>query len=76
MVSSLIKDGDVFFFAGSGISLQSNLPSVKEVLEKTMSVFLPDTLSEEEKRILLTIQPKVFYETLSGDTNYNQLKVL
>lgn len=36
-----INDGDIFFFAGSGISYDSFMPSAGKILSKTAEVFLP-----------------------------------
>lgn len=61
--------GEIFFFAGSGISYASNLPSAYAVLEHTANVFLPTAISDEEKKdICSTIQPEVFYESIVGMT--------
>jgi len=61
--------GEAFFFAGSGISYASNLPSAYAVLEHTANVFLPASVKTEEKRGICTrIQAEVFYESIIGMT--------
>jgi hypothetical protein len=68
-VVEALKAGDIFFFAGSGISYASNLPSAYAVLEHTVKAFLPDHISENEKRDICSgIQPEVFYESIIGIT--------
>lgn len=67
LVNRLIRGG-IFFFAGSGISYASNLPSASSVLEHTANVFLPASVKEEEKRKICNIQPEVFYESIIGLT--------
>lgn len=71
-----IKTGDVFFFAGSGISYMSLMPSAGKVLCKTSQLFLPQDNEfkiEREKVIVddnkYTIQSEVFYENLLYLTN-------
>jgi hypothetical protein len=61
--------GEAFFFAGSGISYASNLPSAYAVLEHTVNVFLPTSVNNKEKKdICARIQPEVFYESIIGMT--------
>ena len=69
VIDSLIA-GELFFFAGSGISYASNLPSAYAVLEHTTNAFLPVTITDKEKiDICNTIQPEVFYESIIGMTH-------
>jgi hypothetical protein len=64
-----LNNGKIFFFAGSGISYDSNLPSAYAVLEHTANVFLPAGIRDEEKKeICSTIQPEVFYESIISIT--------
>jgi hypothetical protein len=64
-----LKSGEMFFFAGSGISYESNLPSANDVLVHSANTFLPENISEEEKGEICTdIQPEVFYESIIGMT--------
>ena len=61
-----IRSGKVFFFVGSGVSLQSRLPSVDELLGATMDHFLP-TISQnhnEREWVLEKVQPEAFYGVL------------
>lgn len=69
--------GEVFFFAGSGISYASNLPSAYAVLEHTANIYLPATISDKEKKdICSKIQPEVFYESIIGMTHsYESLDI-
>jgi len=66
-----VRDGKVFFFAGSGISFLSNLPSAGRVLCNTAAWCLPDQDDYKALRQAVVvdessykIQPEVFYETL------------
>lgn len=72
-----LKAGEIFFFAGSGISYASNLPSAYTVLEHTANAFLPSNISKDEKRsICKNIQPEVFYESIIGMTrSYDYLDI-
>ncbi|MCG7536806.1 SIR2 family protein [Pseudoalteromonas sp. OOF1S-7] len=72
-----LKSGEVFFFAGSGISYASNLPSAYAVLEHTVNALLPENLAAEEKsNICKSIQPEVFYESVIGMTQtYESLNI-
>lgn len=64
-----LKSGEIFFFAGSGISYASNLPSAYAVLEHTINALLPMNLAPTEKSdICNSIQPEVFYESVIGIT--------
>ncbi|NMC58235.1 MAG: hypothetical protein GYA51_02390 [Candidatus Methanofastidiosa archaeon] len=56
------KKGKIFFFAGSGICYDSNLPSAKLLLDYTSDVFLPKNYSNEF--ILNRLQPELFYESI------------
>nr|VFK26964.1 MAG: SIR2-like domain-containing protein [Candidatus Kentron sp. MB]VFK31225.1 MAG: SIR2-like domain-containing protein [Candidatus Kentron sp. MB]VFK75400.1 MAG: SIR2-like domain-containing protein [Candidatus Kentron sp. MB] len=61
--------GKIFFFAGSGISYASNLPSAYAVLQYTANAFLPGTVTNREKQnICGTIQPEIFYESIISMT--------
>ncbi len=61
--------GEAFFFAGSGICYESNLPSARTILKHSANVFLPTSVSEQEKDDTCTrIQPEVFYESIIGMT--------
>ena len=59
----LFQDGKLCFLAGSGISLDSGLPSAKTILERTLEVVLPN-MSPFDRDQVLEIQPEVFYESL------------
>jgi hypothetical protein len=69
LVVDMLLAGEIFFFAGSGISYASNLPSAYAVLERTANIFLPTSVSEDKKKdICKRIQPEVFYESIIGMT--------
>ena len=76
VVNKLIT-GDVFFFSGSGISYDSNLPSAYSVLEHTANIYLPTIISDKEKKdICNSIQPEVFYESIIDMTrSYECLEI-
>ena len=66
-----VNNGEIFFFAGSGISYDSCMPSAGNILSKTSEVFLPqdDKFQNVKERIIFDennylIQPEVFYENL------------
>lgn len=66
-----INNGEIFFFAGSGISYDSFMPSAGKILAKTAEVFLPhdDEFLNIKGKIISNennykIQPEVFYENL------------
>lgn len=66
-----VNSGNVFFFAGSGVSYLSNMPSAGKVLFETARFFLPqeeEFKAAREKVISdanhYSIQPEVFYENL------------
>ncbi|MGH8611240.1 MAG: SIR2 family protein [Gammaproteobacteria bacterium] len=59
--------GEIIFFAGSGICYDSGLPTAADVLSRTAACTLPDLQEsemEEVEKIIGTIQPELFYETL------------
>ena len=58
-----LLDGKVFFFAGSGISYESNLPSAYDILHHTAKAFLHKS-SDIEIAELCNIQPEIFYEVV------------
>ena len=62
--AELYRAGKLVFFAGSGISYGSGLPSAEAVLRKTITVTLPGTHPREQEELCAKIQPEVFYETL------------
>lgn len=71
-----IEVGDVFFFAGSGISYESFLPSAGKILLKTAELFFPSgaEFTDIKERIIqdennYSIQPEIFYENLLYLTN-------
>src|SRR5665647_93776 len=66
-----VKEGHAFFFAGSGISYESFLPSAGKVLLKTAELFFPLGIefTELKNKIIqdennYSIQPEIFYENL------------
>ena len=68
---NLLHNGQVFFFAGSGISYLSLMPSAGKILRKTSDIFLPNDkeykLAKEKvivNEIEYYIQPELFYESL------------
>lgn len=69
-----MQQRSVMFFAGSGISIESGLPSVPEILESTIGAFLP-TRATADSQWLTSIQPEVFYGALLEvyDGNYETL---
>jgi len=68
-----INCGEIIFFAGSGISFDSGLPSAKTIIKHTCNIFLPKGISERwRKEIYNSIQPEVFYETLIDLTGTNR----
>jgi len=67
-----IEKKSVFFFAGSGISFASGLPSAYDVIENTASVFLPNYWKPNEpEQDIKGIQPEVFYGALLKVYNGN-----
>ena len=71
-----VKEGQAFFFAGSGISYESFLPSAGKVLLKTAEIFFPLGIefTELKNKIIqdennYSIQPEIFYENLLYLTN-------
>lgn len=63
-VRDYLLKGELFFFAGAGVSIKSNLPSVPQILKHTMNVVLPSSVSEHERAAISKIQPEVFYEAV------------
>ncbi len=63
-----LKDGRVFFFAGSGVSLGSKMPSVTDILGATVDHFLPNVCKDlkERGKLLQEMQPEAFYGVLLG----------
>jgi hypothetical protein len=71
-----LKRNNIFFFAGSGISISSRVPSVFQILDKTASIFLSDYDTDSYLRNVVMqgqsvnnapsfgIQPELFYEAL------------
>ncbi|MCQ4345214.1 MAG: SIR2 family protein [Sulfolobaceae archaeon] len=57
-----IDKGDVFFFAGSGISKPSGVPMANVILEASARAFLPQHPLVSE--VISQIQPEKFYEKL------------
>ena len=41
-IDDLLMNGKLIFFAGSGISVESGIPSAQQILQATSEVFLPD----------------------------------
>ena len=71
-----LKSKKVFFFAGSGISLMSGLPSVLDILSRTCQKWIPDLWEHPLKRDLLEkIQPELFYSILL-ECNYGNTDCL
>ncbi|WP_027360611.1 SIR2 family protein [Desulforegula conservatrix] len=72
-----LRSGEIFFFAGSGISYASNLPSAYVILKHTVNAFLPASIPMKEKEnICSRIQPEVFYESVIGMTQtYESLHI-
>lgn len=71
LLKDKIKVGDAFFFAGSGISYESFLPSAGKLLHKTAELFFPhgSEFTSINKKIIkdennCSIQPEIFYENL------------
>jgi len=65
-----INNGSVFFFAGSGISYASNIPSANMILKNTTKTFFPQSVSANNvEEIVKNIQPEVFYELLISLTD-------
>lgn len=58
-----LQGQSVVFFTGSGISLDSGLASVTDVLERTVDKLLPSMNGDQRSRILNT-QPELFYSIL------------
>ena len=52
-VVNKINNGEIFFFAGSGISFDSCMPSAGRILSKTAEIFLPqdDELQKTKEKI-------------------------
>ena len=66
---ALLQGGKMFFFAGSGISYDSNLPSASDILRNTAHVLLPPMSDAQKEAITSRIQPENFYEIILGVTN-------
>lgn len=77
LVIEKLKDSEIFFFAGSGISYASNLPSAYAILEHTVNALLPTDLTAAERRnICDSIQPEIFYESVIEITQtYDALNI-
>lgn len=58
-----LQNKSVVFFAGSGISYDSGLVDVLDVLSRTVNTLLP-SLSDEQKEEIQKIQPELFYSIL------------
>lgn len=58
--------GKIFYFAGSGISLPSRLPSVEDILDASIRHFLPTRSINADNRewLIRDVQPEAFYGTL------------
>lgn len=68
---NLLRNGKGFFFAGSGISYLSFMPSAGKILSKTANVFLPsdEEYKHAKEKVIVNekeyyIQPELFYENL------------
>jgi len=73
-----LNTGEGFFFAGSGISYLSFMPSAGKILCKTADIFLPqDEEYKASREIVISnendyhIQPELLYETLLYVLNSN-----
>lgn len=74
-LDELDRDG-LFFFAGSGISYLSSIPSVMQILALSSEAFLLSqdtsaTLKQLVQRVITTIQPELFYENILISENFN-----
>jgi len=69
------RNKKLFFFAGSGVSYDSNLPSAFKILQNTIDIFLPKNINLSDKELFYEIQPEVFYETILNLAN-DDLRVL
>jgi len=84
--TSLIENfnrGQVFFFAGSGISYLSKMPSAGKILLETSQLFLPQQKEYQHVREMIIssekkyqIQPELFYEALLYLFNSNETLML
>jgi hypothetical protein len=73
--------GELVFFSGSGISLDSAIPSASRILKETADVFLPSksdvklmgldprTVMPWQNSLISEIQPEILYERLLEITN-------
>ncbi|NTW89268.1 MAG: hypothetical protein HGB26_09210, partial [Desulfobulbaceae bacterium] len=59
----LLNGASLFFFAWSGISYASGIPSAYTFLKTATSAIFPG-LSDKELEILSGVQPEIFYESL------------
>jgi SIR2-like domain len=64
----MLRAGKLFFFAGSGISYESRLPSATDILRHTAENMLPSLPEDEVARICSTVQPEIFYEIIINTT--------
>lgn len=64
----MLRAGKLFFFAGSGISYESHLPSATEILKHTAEAMLPSLPHDEVAWICSTVQPEIFYEIIINTT--------
>jgi hypothetical protein len=60
--------GNIVFFAGSGISCNSGLPSAQNILLRSARCVLPDLIDGDIKEIIGPLQPELFYEILLSIT--------
>lgn len=69
----LLKEGEIFFFAGSGISYASNLPTAFDIVSRTLKRLLPGFESKNERKQFVVgnkagerpmLQPELFYSIL------------
>jgi len=64
----MLRAGKLFFFAGSGISYESRLPSAAQILKHTAEAMLPSLPEDEVAWICSTVQPEIFYEIIINTT--------
>lgn len=62
--SSLLLSGKLFFFAGSGISYGSGLPSAEKILLESSRALLPTLDDYDHEYVAKEMQPEVYYEAI------------
>lgn len=70
LLTEKLADDSVVFFAGSGVSYSSQLPSADDILRRTCQKLLP-SLNEDQVNLILGGQPEVVYTILLECSHHN-----